>query len=142
MKPILAIGADHRGFTYKTIIKERLDMFEWIDVGAYDAAPSDYPLFGHAVAQMVASGKVDGGILLCASGIGMSVVANRYPHVYAALVWSVEVARQSKEHDNANIVVLPSAYISVEDACLFIKHWQEASFLQGKYQRRIALIDQ
>jgi ribose 5-phosphate isomerase B len=135
------IGADHRGYLYKEYIKKSIQKVEWIDVGAFDAARSDYPIFAHEAAQILQKGMVDGGILLCGSGIGMAIVANRYKGIRAALVWNVTVAQQSKEHDNANMLVLPSNYISEQEAVACITKWYKAQFLGGRYQERCDMID-
>jgi ribose 5-phosphate isomerase B len=138
----LVIGADHRGYAYKEHIKKSITWSEWIDVGAFDSKRSDYPIFAHAASRMVHEGTVDGGILLCGSGIGMSIVANRSVGVRAALVWSVEVALQSKEQDNANMLVLPTNYITETEAVDCINEWHQAIFLGGQYQIRCDMIDQ
>jgi ribose 5-phosphate isomerase B len=137
----LVIGADHRGYEHKEYIKSQLPEYEWIDVGATDSQPSDYPVFAHLAGKMIMEQAVDGGVLLCATGIGMSIVANRHKGVYAALVWNTEVAKLSKEHDNANMLVLPSDYVSFDDSLVCIRAWASATFFQGKYAHRLALID-
>ena len=84
----LAIGSDHRGFTCKAEIQKQLPQFMWIDVGADSAARSDYPAFAFASAQLVKDAQVDGAVLLCGSGAGMAIAANRVPGIYAAVAWN------------------------------------------------------
>ncbi len=137
----VAIGADHRGFTHKKFVKTSIIDIEWIDVGAYDENRSDYPLFAHMVAKSIVDGKATHGVLICGSGIGMAITANRYKGILAALVWNEEVAAQSKTHDNSNILVLPSDYITQEQAVKMIRAWLNAKFLGGRYRDRIKMID-
>lgn len=137
----IAIGADHRGFAHKEYIKKRYTDIEWIDVGAYSDERSDYPIFACKVAELVANGDVQRGILLCGSGIGMVVAANRYHGVYAGLVWNDTVARLAAEHDNINILSLPTDFVSPEQSIILVQTWLQAHFLGGRYQKRIDLID-
>ena len=142
---IIAIGSDHRGVEQKGHIKELFDipeiMLEWYDVGSYNPQRVDYPPYGIKVAQAVQDGKAEFGILLCGTGVGMSIVANRFKGVYAALVWNEELARKSKEDDNANILVLPADYISNDEALKIVNAWMKATFKGGVYQDRLDLID-
>ncbi len=137
----IAIGADHRGFAHKESIKQAFADVEWIDVGAYNDERSDYPLFARKVVQAMQDKRAVCGILLCGTGVGMAVTANRYNQIYAALVWNEEIARQSKSHDNANILVLPSDYISPDQAVAMIRAWLATEFLVGRYAERINMID-
>ncbi len=137
----IAIGADHRGFAHKEYIKQALADIEWVDVGAYNDERSDYPVFARKAVQAMQAKRVDCGILLCGTGVGMAVVANRYNKIYAALVWNEEIASQSKSHDNANILVLPSDYISPDQAVNMIREWLATEFLAGRYAERINMID-
>jgi len=138
----IAIGADHRGFDHKQFLKEHVsDSIEWIDVGTDSTRRTDYPVFAKSVAQLIQKGDVDRGILICSSGIGMAVTANRFKGVYAGLVWNEEIARMSREHDNVNILVLPSHFVSQEDAVTMVKVWLASIFLGGRYQTRIDMID-
>ena len=139
----IAIGSDHRGFELKNhlIISMCGAEIVWVDTGCQSAHSCDFPLFAQAVAKQVQDKTVDAGVLLCGSGIGMSIAANRFKNVYAALAWNVDVARSSKEHDNANILVLPVDYISEQEAIAMINAWKEASFLGDRYQERLSMID-
>lgn len=137
----IAIGADHRGVTYKTGIISALKLYEWIDVGANTSELCNYPVYAQRVVQKIQDGSAEFGVLLCASGIGMSIAANRFPKMYAALVWNIELAKLSRQHNNANILVLPSEFVSLSAAVEMIDAWQQASFLQERHQERIEIID-
>lgn len=140
----LGIGADHRGFAQKEYLKQNIQharQMTWIDVGAFNAERSDYPLFAKQVAQLIVQQQAGAGILLCGSGIGMTIVANRYPGIYAGLAWNVEVARVAKEDDNINILVIPSDYVSEPLAVAMVNAWLNAHFKADHYQERINMID-
>lgn len=136
----IAIGSDHRGFALKEYLQQHIDA-TWRDVGCNSAQACDYPLYVPPVCTAVRAGEVDYGILLCGSGVGMAIAANRFVGIYAALVWSPETARLSKEHDNANILVLPADFITDTDAVLCVQAWLGATFLGGRHQRRLEEID-
>lgn len=141
----IAIGADHRGFEHKEYIKKHVKVsgksIEWLDVGAFNTEYSNYPDFSFTVAQAMVKGEADWGVLLCGSGVGMAIAANRFHGIYAALAWNEEVARLSKEHDKANILVVPSDFVSMEQAASMVQVWLAADFLGGRYQQRIDIID-
>lgn len=137
----VAIGADHRGFAHKEHIKRALPDIAWHDVGAVDDQRSDYPLFSQKVSEAIRNGRAASGVLICGSGVGMAIAANRYPKIYAALAWNIDVARQSREHDAANVLVIPSDYVSPQDAVAMVCAWHKAVFSGGRYQQRIDMID-
>lgn len=141
----IAIGADHRGFEHKEYIKKYTRInnvsIEWIDVGVYTTERSDYPLYASHVAELVTTSAVGRGILVCGSGIGMAIVANRYNGVYAGVVWNEEVARFAAEHDKVNVLSIPSDFVSEKEAVLVVQTWLTSHFLGGRYQQRIDLID-
>ena len=142
----IAIGADHSGFECKAYLQQYVvgaqDPIAWIDVGAINAEPSHYPLFAQAVCETILRGEAERGVLICGSGIGMSIVANRYPKIYAGLAWDEDVAKISHEHDNTNVLVLPASFITLEDATKIVNAWLGAKFKGGHYQERVDLIDQ
>jgi ribose 5-phosphate isomerase B len=138
----IAIGADHRGFMHKEYIRRTMTSVVWLDVGAYNEQRSDYPLFAEKVCKAMRSGVADVGILICATGVGMAIAANRYPKIYAALAWNKDIAVKSKEHDAANVLVLPSDYVSHQEALNMIDAWLHAFTHGERYQERIAMIDQ
>ena len=141
----IAIGADHRGFEMKAYVKQYVvgedDPIAWVDVGADTDESSDYPIFAAKVVRALLTQEAQYGILLCGSGVGMAIAANRFPSMYAAVAWNEQVARMSREDDNANILVLPADFISNEDAVKICNAWLSGVFKQGKYQRRIDMID-
>src|SRR5579872_1573304 len=108
----IAIGTDHRGFLHKEYIKNSMTDITWVDVGTHDQERTDYPIYAEQAAQLLLSNSVDYGILLCSTGIGMAIAANRHKNIYAGVVWNEEIARQSKAEDNINMLVLPSDCVS------------------------------
>lgn len=138
----IAIGTDHRGFKHKEYIKNQSIEYQWIDVGAYDEQRSDYPLFAQRVIDLMLSGAVDYGVLLCSTGIGMAIAANRYSSIYAAVVWNEDIARQAKSEDNINVLVLPSDCISLEESIVIIHTWLKTQFKGARYAERLAMIDE
>lgn len=143
----LIIGSDHRGFHLKLLIQEQLrkteaGAIEWLDAGCFSAERCDYPVFTEKVCRTVLAKEADAGVLLCGSGVGMSIAANRFPGIYAALVWNEEVARLSKEHDNANILILPANFLSAAEAIAMLRAWLKASFLRGRYEQRLAMLEE
>ena len=142
---IIAIGNDHHGFAQKQLIKEQFylpeQMLEWHDVGSFSRDRVDYPHYGIAVARAVQDKSADCGILLCGTGVGMAIIANRFKGIYAALAWNVELARKSKEDDKANILVIPSDYVRDDEVIPMINAWVSAKFKGGRYQERLDMID-
>lgn len=143
---ILVIAADHRGFHMKHTIKERFELpdytITWIDVGAFDDQRSDYPVFAHDAIVKMREHSTAQAIMICGTGIGMAIAANRYKDIYAAVTWNAEVARLAKEDDNANVLVIPADYASEKEAFAMITSWLQAEFKHGRYAQRLMLIDQ
>ena len=135
----ISIACDHRGFSLKEELKEFLSKegFTVEDEGPSNEESVDYPDFGSLVAQKVSKGSCDRGILICSTGIGMSIVANKFPHVRAALCADVETARQCREHIDANVLVLAGSRITSKLARLIIKTWLGTPFQGGRHQRRL-----
>jgi len=142
---IIAIGNDHHGFQHKEMIIKKFNFeniqVDWLDLGSDGPERVDYPSYGEAVARAVQQKKADVGILLCGTGVGMSIVANRFKGIYAALVWNEELARKSRQDDNANILVIPSDYINEKDLLSMINVWLTVDFKGGVYQERLEIID-
>jgi ribose 5-phosphate isomerase B len=137
----IVIGTDHRGFIHKEFIKQQMSSIEWIDVGTYNTDRTDYPLYAEKVVELMVTGEVSYGILLCASGGGMAIVANRHSLIYAVVAWNVVVARLCKAEDNANVLVLPADFVTHEDAIAMIQAWLAEKFKGDRYAERIAMID-
>ena len=140
MKKIV-IGADHRGFDLKQAIIEKFTEYEWIDIGANSKDRSDYPIYAKTLCEKVLKNEADCGILICGSGIGMSIAANRLPGIYAGICWNEVVAKLAKEDDGVNVLVIPADLILFEDAFLIFKTWLDARFKEGRYKERLLMID-
>ncbi len=139
----IVIASDHRGFDLKQqILQENFNEgIDWIDAGCDSAQRCDYPDYASKVVQTIKNNNAQAGILLCGTGIGMSIAANRYPGIYAALCWNEEIARISKQHNNANVLVLPANFVEVKQALAMIQAWHQATFLGDRHQHRIDQID-
>jgi len=141
----IAIGSDHRGYEHKTVLQHGVTIetkrIEWLDVGCYSPERTDYPQFAYDVVQAIKSGRAELGILLCGTGVGMAIAANRFDAIYAAVVWNAETARRSKEEDNANVLSLPADYITPEQSIEIVIAWLEAHFRGDRYAERIATIN-
>jgi ribose 5-phosphate isomerase B len=138
------VGADHAGYELKAKLIDELKRlgYDPVDVGAPSLDPQDdYPDFARPVAEAVSRGEVRRGVLTCGSGLGMSFVANRYPHVRAAVVWSPEVAELSRKHNDANILVLPSRFMSDSESLDTLRRWLDTPFEGGRHERRLEKID-
>lgn len=135
----IAIGSDHGGLELKNSILKYLNEnnYEVIDCGTETDASVDYPDFGEKVAKMVSSGEADEGVLICGTGIGMSITANKFKGIRAALVHNEFTAKMAREHNNANILVLGGRVLSVEVGVKLVKIWQESAFEGGRHQGRL-----
>jgi ribose 5-phosphate isomerase B len=143
MSETIPIASDHAGFELKERLEARLrnQGFEVRDLGTDSAASSDYADFAHPLADMVSRGDAKRGVLLCGTGLGMSYVANRYPHVRAAVVWSPEIAELARKHNDANVLVLPARFLSPEDAERILDVWLDTNFDGGRHVRRVEKIE-
>ncbi|HEX5773134.1 MAG TPA: ribose 5-phosphate isomerase B [Geomobilimonas sp.] len=136
---MVALGSDHGGLELKESIKELLRErgVAVVDCGTDNGSSVDYPDFGEKVARKVSSGEVEKGILFCGTGIGMSIVANKYPRVRAALVTDAFMAQMAKEHNNANILVLGGRVLDADKARDMVSIWLDATFEGGRHQGRL-----
>jgi len=140
----LAIGSDHAGYELKETLKKYMEDkgFEMEDHGTYSDESTDYPEYAHAVANSVAEDNdVNQGILICGSGNGISMSANKHVGVRAALCWDPEVAVLAKQHNDANILSLPARFITTETAKEIVDAFMEEEFEGGRHQRRVDKID-
>jgi len=139
----IAIGADHAGLRYKALIADALRDrgHEVRDHGTFSEQPVDYPQFVRAVAEAVASGSDDRGIVLGGSGNGEAMVANRVPGVRCALCWNVESARLARAHNDANVLALGERLVSQSDALAILDVWLTTPFEDGRHTRRRDQID-
>lgn len=140
----IAIASDHAGYAMKERLRPWLSErgHDLIDLGAHDESPSDYPDFAEAIARAVLSGRVERGILLCGSGVGASIAANRFPGIRAALAHDAFSARQGVYDDNANVLCLGPRVIGEEIARLLITTFLDAEFSHlERHERRLAKLD-
>jgi ribose 5-phosphate isomerase B len=139
----IGIGSDHAGFEYKEAIRTYLTDrgHEVVDFGTDSTEPVDYPLFIRPVAEAVASGTCERGIVLGGSGNGEAIVANRVAHVRCALCWNEESARLGRRHNDANVISIGERMMSVEMALRIVQIWLEEPFEGGRHQKRIEMID-
>lgn len=136
---MIAIGSDHGGLRLKEAIRNYLVGRELCvsDLGTNNDDSVDYPDFGAKVAQAVANQTAAQGVLICGTGIGMSIAANKFPGIRAALVWDDFTAQMAKEHNNANILVLGGRVLTAEDACRMVGIWLDSTFAGGRHQGRL-----
>ena len=140
----IPIGADHAGFELKEMLADELRAlgYDVEDVGAHSTESTDYADYAHAVARQVEAGTVRRGVLLCGTGLGMSYAANRHHGVRAAVVWNPDVAKLSRQHNDANILVLPSRCLDEGTAREILRVWLATPFDGGRHQRRIDKIEE
>ncbi len=140
----IIIGSDHAGFDLKEECKAHLENSpEYVvkDIGVFSRDSADYPRVAHKLAQAVAKGEYRRGILICATGLGMSIVANRYRGVRAALCHNLYTSRLSRLHNNANILVMGGRVLGVGLALEMVDLFMETNFEGGRHQVRLDLID-
>ena len=135
----IAIGSDHRGYSLKERIKALLagDGHEIVDVGTDSEDSADYPDFAIPVAEKTAGGEVDRGILICGSGIGVSIVANKVDGARAALVWTVDQALMTRKHNDSNVLALSEEIMDDERLDELVRVWIDTEFEGGRHQRRL-----
>ena len=133
----IAIGADHAGFDYKQGIIDALTAKEIKDFGTYSSDSVDYPDFAHPVASGVESGDFDFGILICGSGNGVAMTANKHQGIRAAICWNEELAERARSHNNANILCIPARYISPEEAKKIVEVFFSTEFEGGRHANRV-----
>ncbi len=140
----IAIGADHAGFEEKENIKTTLDEIgiEYTDMGTMSADSVDYPDYARKVAEAVASGEVDKGLLMCGSGTGMAISANKVKGVRAAVAWNEDIARLARQHNNANVLALPARFASKDEMANIVKAFFSTDFEGGRHAPRVDKISQ
>ena len=139
----IAIGCDHAGYELKEYLKNYLieNGIEIKDHGTFSEDSTDYPDYAHMVASSVANKKVFAGVLICGSGNGISMAANKHSGIRAALCWEVEIAKLARQHNDANILSLPARFISKDSAKEIVKIFLEEEFEGGRHQRRVSKIN-
>lgn len=135
----IAIGADHAGYEDKERVKKTLDDLgiKYEDFGTVSTESVDYPDYARKVGEAVARGEVDSGLLVCGSGTGMAIAANKVPGVRAAVAWSEEIARLAREHNDANVLSLAARFTPPEELDKIVRAWFGAQFDGGRHQRRV-----
>ncbi len=136
----IAVASDHAGFDLKELLKRDLQQagHDVLDLGTNSTESVDYPDFGKAMAEAIASGRAERGVLVCGTGIGISIAANRHPQVRAALVHDVTSARLSREHNDANVIAFGQRLIGVEAAREALKIFLATKFEGGRHVGRVA----
>lgn len=139
----LYIGSDHAGFSLKQHLVEQLKALghSVTDQGTYGPESVDYPDFAHAVASSVAADEASLGIVICGSGNGVNISANKHKGIRSALAWNPEIAALARQHNRANILALPARYISTQEAERIVEAFLSASFEGGRHQTRVDKIE-
>lgn len=138
----IALGCDHGGIVLKREVFSFLNDNGHLinDVGCHSEDSVDYPVFANQVCAEILADRSDAGILICGTGIGMSMAANRHPHIRAAVCYEAFTARMSREHNDANVLCLGGRVLGVSIALDIVRVWVETDFTGGRHQRRIALM--
>lgn len=140
----IALAADHAGFEEKEKLKATLNEIgvEFEDMGTYSADSVDYPDYARKVAEAVSRGEYEQGLLVCGSGTGMAITANKVRGVRAAVAWNEDIARLARQHNNANVLSLAARYTTDEEIKKIVKAWFEADFEGGRHERRVEKISE
>ena len=141
---MIAIGCDHGGYKLKEEIKKYFDEKEikYKDFGTNSEERTDYPIYAKKVALAVQSKECDCGILLCRSGYGMTIVANKYKGIRAASISDEEAAKFAKSDDDVNVITLGGDYLSINDAICIIRNWLGTELKQGRYAERLKMVEE
>ena len=136
---IIPIGADHAGFNLKQLLINYLQEkgYEIKDHGCFSEDSIDYPDFGHPVAEMVENNPGMMGILICGSGNGINMTANKHQGIRSALCWKKEIAELARQHNNANIIALPARFVTKEEAVEMVEAFLNTPFEGGRHQKRV-----
>lgn len=139
----ILIASDHAGFALKAKLAAELTSlgYDVQDMGPSSDASIDYADYAHPLAKRVSDGENTRGVLLCGTGLGMSYTANRYPHVRAAVAWTPEIAALAREHNDANVLVLPARFVGDDDGRAILKAWLDTPFAGGRHARRVEKIE-
>lgn len=140
---MIGLGADHGGYKLKEEIKKFLNEkgLKYIDYGTYDEERTDYPIYAKKVCEAVQNGDCDKGILICGTGFGMTIFANKFKGVRSASCWNEDVARLFKEHNNGNVIALPGRFIDLNQAEKILNAWLDAEFMSGRHTERLQMIE-
>ena len=139
----IAVGSDHGGLTYKNEIKKHLESLghEVIDCGTYSEESCHYPMYGEAVARKVANKEANYGVVVCTSGEGISMAANKVPGVRCGIAYNDEVARLMRQHNNANVISFGQKFMALDDVLRRVDIFLTTEFEGGRHQTRVEMID-
>ena len=143
MSETILIASDHAGFELKEKLEAELKSLGYSvdDMGPASDASVDYADYAHPLAERISNGDAQRGVLLCGTGLGMSYAANRHPHVRAAVAWTPEIAALAREHNNANVLVVPARFVGEEQGRAILKAWLDTPFAGGRHERRVEKIE-
>ena len=139
---MIGLASDHAGFELKQFVKQYLEEkgYEYKDYGTYSEESCDYPDFGHALARGIEAGECEQGIAICGSGEGISITLNKHQGIRAALCWIPEIAHLARQHNDANVLVMPGRFITNEEADAIMDEFLSTDFEGGRHARRVAKI--
>ena len=140
---MIALGSDHGGFKMKEEIKKFLDEndIEYKDYGTYTEERTDYPIYAEKVAKSIQAKECDSGILICKSGAGMTIAANKFKGIRAAVGFNKEVTKASKADDDVNVLILPAEYMTLSEIVATVRIWIATEFKGGRYGERLQMIE-
>ncbi|NJL12776.1 MAG: ribose 5-phosphate isomerase B [Microscillaceae bacterium] len=138
----IAIGGDHAGFAYKQKLRQALEAagHEVQDFGPFSEASVDYPDYVHPLAKALEQGQTDLGIVICGSGNGVAMTANKHPHIRCALCWNTDLAALARQHNDANVLALPARFVAYEYAQQIAEVFLKTEFEGGRHTRRVEKI--
>lgn len=141
---MIAIGCDHGGYKLKEEIKKYLDEknIEYIDCGTHSEERTDYPIYAKKVVEEIKNKRADKGILVCRSGYGVAIVANKFKGIRAASIYDEETAKFAKADDDINVITLGGDYLNINTAICIIRNWLGTEFKGGRYQERLQMIEE
>lgn len=139
----IAIGSDHGGFKLKEAVIEYLKSlsYEVVDCGCFGLDSCDYPVYAKDVCELIVKKECDKGVLICTTGIGMSITANRFEGIRAALITNEDMCRLTRQHNNSNILVMGAKYTPIDVAKKYVDIFLNTEFEGGRHERRINLIE-
>lgn len=137
----IAIASDHGGYEMKETIKQHYSEFEWLDLGTKSTDSVDYPDYAKKMVHAILGHEAEIGILICGTGVGISIAANRFHGIRAALIYNNEVAKMAKQHNNANVLVFGGRTMAVNDVIKYIDTFLQSEYEGGRHQRRLDKIE-
>lgn len=140
---MIALGSDHGGYKLKEEVKRYLDEIgaEYKDFGTYNEERTDYPIYVKSVAESIVNKECDSGILICTTGNGVTIAANKYKGIRCANCFNEEMAKLAKAHNNANILAMPAGFVEAKEAILMVRMWLATEFMGGRHSERLQMIE-